>query len=55
MMSAAAYPLIIRAVSAIVSPLPICKSSPLIKIGVPPRCATAVSDASRVLVEGLVI
>ena len=30
-------------------------SSPLIKIGVPPKCATAVSDASLVRVEGLVI
>ena len=48
-------PEIIFAVSAIVSPRPICRSSPRKKIGEPPKCATAVSDANLVRVEDLVI
>ena len=55
MINALQYPLIIFAVSAIVSPRPNCNSSPRIKIGVPPRWATAVSDDKRVRVEGFVI
>jgi hypothetical protein len=53
--SALQKPEIIFAVSAILSPLPICSSSPLRKIGVPPRWVTAVSEAKRVLVEDLVM
>ena len=52
---ALANPLMTFAVSEIVSPRPICRSSPRKKIGVPPRCATAVSDASLVRVDDLVI
>ena len=48
-------PEMILAVSEIVSPRPICRSSPLQKIGVPPRWATAVSEANLVRVEDLVI
>ena len=45
--------LITLAVSAMLSPRPIWRSSPRKNIGVPPRWATALSDARRVLVDGL--
>ena len=53
--SALQNPEIILAVSEIVSPRPTCKSSARRNIGEPPKCATAVSEASLVLVEDLVI
>ena len=53
--SALQKPEIIFAVSEILSPLPICNSSPRRKTGVPPKWATAVSEANRVRVEDFVI
>ena len=53
MTKALAYWLIVRAVSSIVSPRPICRSAGPVVMVMPPRRATAVSNEMRVRVEGL--